>query len=54
MKTLQGIALILILTAPTLLKAQRGAVRQGSPQDAIRYYRLLAPELGFRDRESIL
>lgn len=34
--------------------AQRGAVRQGSPQEAVQYYRQIAVELGIRDRASIL
>src|SRR5262249_34373939 len=42
------------LVVGVVTNAQRGAVRQGSRQEAIRYYRALAPELAFRDATSIL
>jgi hypothetical protein len=47
-----GAFLLLMLRSETT--AQRGAVRQGSPDEAVRYYRQTAIDLGIRDRASIL
>jgi len=52
-KTIWTLTAILAVLC-SVASAQRGAVRQGSPQDAIRYYRQIAVELGIRDRASIL